>query len=199
MTSIIKQSLQKTHTSEFMDNSANYTEVLKTFRLKLAQVCSHGSEAAVAKHRSRGKLLARERINLLVDPQTPFLELSSFAAYNQYDNAFPSAGIITGIGLVQGHECLIIANDATVKGGTYVRETIKKHVRAQEIARQNKLICIYLVDSGGIYLPEQANVFPDRFDFGRVFYNQARMSAEGIPQLSVVMGSCTAKLIIYSN
>ncbi len=192
MTSIIKQSVQKTHTSEFLDHSETYAEVLKTFRLKLAQVCSHGSEAAIEKHRSRGKLLARERINLLVDPQTPFLELSSFAAYNQYDNAFPSAGIVTGIGLVQGHECLIIANDATVKGGTYVRETIKKHVRAQEIARQNKLICIYLVDSGGIYLPEQANVFPDRFDFGRVFYNQARMSAEGIPQLSVVMGSCTA-------
>jgi len=192
MTLIIKQSGQRTHTSEFLDNSEKYTEVLKTFRLKLAQVCSHGSDAAVAKHRSRGKLLARERINLLVDQNTPFLELSSFAAYNQYNNAFPSAGIITGIGLVQGHECLIIANDATVKGGTYIRETIKKHVRAQEIARQNKLICIYLVDSGGIYLPEQANVFPDRFDFGRVFYNQARMSAEGIPQLSVVMGSCTA-------
>jgi len=170
----------------------DYIEVLTSFREKLVSVSSHGSAQAIEKHRSRGKLLARERIDLLVDPNTPFLELSSFAAYNQYDNAFPSAGIVTGIGLVEGRECLIIANDATVKGGTYIRETIKKHVRAQEIALQNKLICIYLVDSGGIYLPEQANVFPDRFDFGRVFYNQARMSAEGISQISVVMGSCTA-------
>jgi len=192
MTAKTKQSELKTKSPEFHENFMNYGEILKTFQEKLAQVCSHGSKAAIEKHRSRGKLLARERINLLLDPQTPFLELSSFAAYNQYDNAFPSAGIITGIGMVHGRECLILANDATVKGGTYIRETIKKHVRAQEIARQNKLICIYLVDSGGIYLPEQANVFPDRFDFGRVFYNQARMSAEGIPQISVVMGSCTA-------
>jgi 3-methylcrotonyl-CoA carboxylase beta subunit len=170
----------------------DYIEVLTSFREKLISVSSHGLASAIEKHRSRGKLLARERIDLLVDSNTPFLELSSFAAYNQYDNAFPSAGIVTGTGLVEGRECLIIANDATVKGGTYIHETIKKHVRAQEIAFQNKLICIYLVDSGGIYLPEQANVFPDRFDFGRVFYNQARMSAEGIPQISVVMGSCTA-------
>ncbi len=192
MTAKIKQNEALTRTPEFAENSGNYMGILKTFREKLAGVSSHGSEPAVEKHRSRGKLLARERINLLVDRQTPFLELSSFAAYNQYDNAFPSAGIITGIGVVHGRECLIIANDATVKGGTYIRETIKKHVRAQEIARQNKLICVYLVDSGGIYLPEQAHVFPDRFDFGRVFYNQARMSAEGISQISVVMGSCTA-------
>ena len=178
--------------AEFNSRVEEYQKVLHEFRQKLVEVSAHGSVAAVEKHRSRGKLLARERINLLVDAQTPFLELSSFAAYNQYGNAFPSAGIITGIGVVRGRECLIIANDATVKGGTYIHETIKKHVRAQEIARQNKLICIYLVDSGGIYLPEQAQVFPDRFDFGRVFYNQARMSAEGIPQISVVMGSCTA-------
>ena len=178
--------------AEYNTGVDEYQRVLHEFREKLSVVSAHGSVTAIEKHRSRGKLLARERINLLVDAQTPFLELSSFAAYNQYDNAFPSAGIITGIGVVRGRECLIIANDATVKGGTYIRETIKKHVRAQEIARQNKLICIYLVDSGGIYLPEQANVFPDRFDFGRVFYNQARMSAEGIPQISVVMGSCTA-------
>ena len=181
-----------TSCAEFNLRRDEYQKILHEFRLKLAGVSAHGSLEAVEKHRSRGKLLARERINLLVDAHTPFLELSSFAAYNQYDNAFPSAGIITGIGVVKGRECLIIANDATVKGGTYIRETIKKHVRAQEIARQNKLICIYLVDSGGIYLPEQANVFPDRFDFGRVFYNQARMSAEGVPQISVVMGSCTA-------
>ncbi len=192
MTANIKQTEKRIHTAEFQEKVSNYREILKFFREKLAGVSSHGSKSAIEKHRSRGKLLARERINLLIDQQTPFLELSSFAAYNQYDNAFPSAGIITGIGVVNGRECLIIANDATVKGGTYLRETIKKHVRAQEIARQNKLICIYLVDSGGIYLPEQANVFPDRFDFGRVFYNQARMSAEGIPQISVVMGSCTA-------
>jgi 3-methylcrotonyl-CoA carboxylase beta subunit len=183
---------EKIKQNDFHQNENNYAEVLADFRARLAAVTSHGPAQAIEKHRSRGKLLARERIDLLVDPNTPFLELSSFAAYNQYDNTFPSAGIVTGIGLVEGRECLIIANDATVKGGTYIRETIKKHVRAQEIALQNKLICIYLVDSGGIYLPEQANVFPDRFDFGRVFYNQARMSAEGIPQISVVMGSCTA-------
>lgn len=188
----IKQNELLTKSPEFEDNFRNYNEVLKTFRENLSFVMAHGTETAVEKHRSRGKLLARERINLLLDPQTPFLELSSFAGFNQYKNSFPSAGIITGIGIVKGRECLIIANDATVKGGTYIRETIRKHVRAQEIARQNKLICIYLVDSGGIYLPEQASVFPDRFDFGRVFYNQARMSAEGIPQISVVMGSCTA-------
>lgn len=192
MTTKIKQKELHTNSAEFQENFRNYEGILKTFRERLSQVSSHGSKAAAEKHRSRGKLLARERINLLLDPQTPFLELSSFAAYNQYDNAFPSAGIITGVGVVQGRECLIIANDATVKGGTYIRETIKKHVRAQEVARQNKLVCIYLVDSGGIFLPEQAHVFPDRFDFGRVFYNQARMSAEGIPQISVVMGSCTA-------
>jgi 3-methylcrotonyl-CoA carboxylase beta subunit len=183
---------EKIKQNDFHQNQNSYAEVLASFRAKLAAVSSHGPAPAIEKHRSRGKLLARERIDLLVDPNTPFLELSSFAAYNQYDNAFPSAGIVTGIGVVEGRECLIIANDATVKGGTYIRETIKKHVRAQEIALQNKLTCIYLVDSGGIYLPEQANVFPDRFDFGRVFYNQARMSAEGISQISVVMGSCTA-------
>jgi 3-methylcrotonyl-CoA carboxylase beta subunit len=183
---------EKIKQTDFQQNQKNYAEVLADFRAKLAAVASHGPTSAIEKHRSRGKLLSRERIDLLVDQNTPFLELSSFAAYNQYDNAFPSAGIVTGIGLVEGRECLIIANDATVKGGTYIRETIKKHIRAQEIALQNKLTCIYLVDSGGIYLPEQAHVFPDRFDFGRVFYNQARMSAEGIPQVSVVMGSCTA-------
>jgi len=192
MTTKLKQSERLSSSPEFRENYTKYTGILNEFREKLALVSTHGPAQAIEKHHSRGKMLARERINLLVDEQTPFLELSSFAAYNQYENAFPSAGIITGIGVVQGRECLIIANDATVKGGTYIRETIKKHVRAQEIARQNRLICIYLVDSGGIYLPEQANVFPDRFDFGRVFYNQARMSAEGIPQISVVMGSCTA-------
>jgi 3-methylcrotonyl-CoA carboxylase beta subunit len=172
--------------------SIDYQQVIADFRSRLLQVTSHGPQKAVVKHQERGKLLARERINLLVDPRTPFLELSPFAAFGQYEHAFPSAGIVTGIGLVHGRECMIVANDATVKGGTYIKETIKKHVRAQEIALKNLLPCIYLVDSGGIYLPEQAHVFPDRFDFGRVFYNQARLSAEGIPQLAVVMGSCTA-------
>ncbi len=144
------------------------------------------------RHKKRGKLLVRDRINLLVDAQTPFLELSALAAYNQYDNNFPSAGIVTGIGIINGRETVIIANDATIKGGTYLKETIKKHLRAQEIAEQNNLACVYLVDSGGIFLPEQANVFPDKEDFGRIFYNQARLSGMGIPQISIVMGSCTA-------
>lgn len=153
---------------------------------------SGGSSSAVNKHKERSKLLARERINLLVDPNTPFLELSPMAAWDMYNNEFPSAGIVTGIGVIHGREAMIVANDATVKGGTYIEQTIRKHVRAQEIAMQNNLPCIYMVDSGGVFLPEQANVFPDRFDFGRFFYNQARMSAAGIPQIAIVMGSCTA-------
>ncbi len=151
-----------------------------------------GSLEAVKKHRSRNKLLARERIDLLVDPGTPFLELSPMAAHGQYKNSFPGAGIVTGIGIVHGHETVIVANDATVKGGTYVKETIRKHLRAQEIAMQNNLPCVYMVDSGGVFLPEQAEVFPDRDDFGRIFFNQARLSAQGCPQISIVMGSCTA-------
>ena len=173
-------------------NAPEYQHVMENYYSRLNEVCSHGIPKSIEKHRERGKLLARERIDLLVDPNTFFLELSSFAAYDQYENAFPSAGIVTGIGVVHGRECIIVANDATVKGGTYVKETIKKHIRAQEIALKNNLPCIYLVDSGGIYLPEQANVFPDRFDFGRIFYNQAQLSARGIPQIAVVMGSCTA-------
>ena len=165
---------------------------MSDFNAKLKSVISHGPDNAVKKHRERGKLLARERIDLLLDPKTPFLELSSFAAFDQYNNNFPSAGIVSGIGVIHGRECMIVANDATVKGGTYIRETIRKHIRAQEIALKNNLPCVYLVDSGGIFLPEQSKVVPDRFDFGRVFYNQARLSAEGIPQISVVMGSCTA-------
>lgn len=176
----------------FNQNKADYQLVSDLYRSRLAEVCSHGTEKAIARHRERGKLLARERIDLLIDPHTSFLELSSFAAWNQYENSFPSAGIVTGIGIVNERECMIVANDATVKGGTYVRETIKKHLRAQEIALKNKLICIYLVDSGGIFLPEQAQVFPDQNGFGRVFFNQARLSAAGIPQIAVVMGSCTA-------
>ncbi len=188
----IQQNRSINNIPENEGSSLEYQQVILDFGKKLKLVTSHGSESAIVKHRERGKLLARERIDILLDPKTSFLELSSFAAFDQYDNNFPCAGVITGIGVVHGRECMIVANDATVKGGTYVRETIKKHVRAQEIAMKNNLPCIYLVDSGGIFLPEQSNVFPDRFDFGRVFYNQARMSAEGIPQVAVVMGSCTA-------
>ena len=147
---------------------------------------------ARAKHLARGKLLPRDRIRCLLDPGAPFLELSQLAAYGVYDDEVPAAGIITGIGRVAGRECVIVANDATVKGGTYFPMTVKKHLRAQEIARQNNLPCIYLVDSGGANLPNQDEVFPDRDHFGRIFYNQANMSAVGIPQIAVVMGSCTA-------
>ncbi len=181
-----------TKSESFKSNVAAYSELLNEFKTRLNETVHGASEKAVTKHKKRGKLLARERINLLVDEGTPFLELSSLAAYGSYDNQFPSAGIITGIGVIQGRESIIIANDATVKGGTYIKETIKKHVRAQEIAMQNHLACVYMVDSGGVFLPEQAKVFPDRFDFGRFFYNQARMSAAGIPQIAIVMGSCTA-------
>ncbi len=181
-----------TKSPEFLKHRDDFSKILAEYQQTLQNVINGSSPSAVEKHKKRGKLLARERINLLVDPNTPFLELSSLAAYGNYDNQFPSAGIITGIGVIHGRETLIIANDATVKGGTYIKETIKKHVRAQEIAMQNHLACVYMVDSGGVFLPEQANVFPDRFDFGRFFYNQARMSAAGIPQIAIVMGSCTA-------
>jgi acetyl-CoA carboxylase carboxyltransferase component len=161
-------------------------------RLRLARVRDGGGSAAVARHRKRGKLTARERIDRLVDPGGPFLEFSALAANGMYGDDAPSAGIVTGIGPVSGTPCVIIANDATVKGGTYYPMTVKKHLRAQEIAAQNHLPCIYLVDSGGAFLPLQAEVFPDRDHFGRIFYNQARMSAARIPQIAAVMGSCTA-------
>jgi acetyl-CoA carboxylase carboxyltransferase component len=159
---------------------------------RTAQVASGGGEKAVERHRSRGKLTARERIERLVDPDTAFLELNALAAWDLYEGQAPSAGIVTGIGVVEGRECVVVANDATVKGGTYFPLTVKKHLRAQEIAEQNRLPCLYLVDSGGAFLPLQAEVFPDRDHFGRIFYNQARMSAQGIAQIAVVMGSCTA-------
>ncbi|HEY8773483.1 MAG TPA: carboxyl transferase domain-containing protein, partial [Gaiellaceae bacterium] len=161
-------------------------------RERTAQVARGGGEKSLERHRSRGKLTARERIDLLVDPDSAFLELSALAAWGLYDDQAPSAGIVTGIGVVEGLECVIVANDATVKGGTYFPLTVKKHLRAQEIAEQNRLPCIYLVDSGGAFLPLQAEVFPDRDHFGRIFFNQARMSAQGIPQIAAVMGSCTA-------
>ena len=161
-------------------------------RERTAQVAAGGGERSVERHRSRGKLTARERIDLLVDPDSAFLELSALAAWDVYEGQAPSSGIVTGIGIVEGRECVIVANDATVKGGTYFPLTVKKHLRAQEIAEQNRLPCLYLVDSGGAFLPLQAEVFPDREHFGRIFFNQARMSAKGIAQIAVVMGSCTA-------
>jgi acetyl-CoA carboxylase carboxyltransferase component len=179
-------------TKEFGQNRQEYLSLITEFRDRLQKVQSGGPEAAVKKHKDRNKLLARERIDLLVDRNTPFLELSAFAAWDQYRNQFPSAGIVTGIGLIHGKETVIVANDATVKGGTYVKETIKKHIRAQEIALENNIPIVYMVDSGGIFLPEQDQVFPDKFDFGRIFFNQSRLSAEGIVQAAIVMGSCTA-------
>ena len=161
-------------------------------RERTAEVARGGGEKAVERHRSRGKLTARERVDRLLDPGSAFLELGALAAWEMYDGQAPSAGIVTGIGVVEGQECVIVANDATVKGGTYFPLTVKKHLRAQEVAEQNELPCIYLVDSGGAFLPLQDEVFPDRDHFGRIFFNQARMSAKGIPQIAAVMGSCTA-------
>jgi acetyl-CoA carboxylase carboxyltransferase component len=168
------------------------TALVAELRERTAAVAAGGGEQSVERHRSRGKLTARERIDRLVDPGTAFLELSALAAWDVYEGQAPSAGIVTGIGVVEGRECVVAANDATVKGGTYFPLTVKKHLRAQEIAEQNRLPCLYLVDSGGAFLPLQAEVFPDRDHFGRIFFNQARMSAKGIPQVAVVMGSCTA-------
>src|SRR5512133_3232759 len=161
-------------------------------RDRTAEIAQGGGEKATERHRSRGKLTARERIDRLVDPGAGFLERNALAAWDLYDGQAPSAGIVTGIGVVEGQECVIVANDATVKGGTYFPITVKKHLRAQEVAEQNDLPCIYLVDSGGAFLPLQDEVFPDRDHFGRIFFNQARMSAKGIPQIASVMGSCTA-------
>ncbi len=166
--------------------------LLEDLRQRLGRVREGGGEQAVRRHRERGKLLARERVGLLLDPGTAFMELSPLAAEGMYGDEAPSAGIVTGIGVMHGREVVVVANDATVKGGTYFPMTVKKHLRAQEIAEQNRLPCFYLVDSGGAFLPLQAEVFPDRDHFGRIFYNQARMSALGIPQVAVVMGSCTA-------
>ncbi|MGB1399813.1 MAG: carboxyl transferase domain-containing protein, partial [Candidatus Puniceispirillaceae bacterium] len=160
---------------------------------KLAEtIITGGSEGARSRHVARGKRLPRERIDGLIDPGTPFLEIGLFAAHGLYGGDIPAAGLIAGIGCVAGRDCMIVCNDATVKGGTYYAMTVKKHLRAQEIAEENNLPCIYLVDSGGANLPNQDEVFPDRDHFGRIFYNQARMSAKGIAQIAVVMGSCTA-------
>jgi len=166
--------------------------LVSELRERTAGVAVGGGEKAIERHRSRGKLTARERVDRLLDPGSAFLELGALAAWEMYDGQAPSAGIVTGIGVVEGQECVIVANDATVKGGTYFPLTVKKHLRAQEVAEQNELPCIYLVDSGGAFLPLQDEVFPDRDHFGRIFFNQARMSAKGIPQIAAVMGSCTA-------
>src|SRR6187399_1952060 len=161
-------------------------------RERTALVAQGGGEKAVERHRSRGKLTARERIDRLIDPGTAFLELNALAAWELYDGDAPSAGIVTGIGVIEGRQCVVVANDATVKGGSYFPLTVKKHLRAQEVGEQNRLPCVYLVDSGGAFLPLQADVFPDREHFGRIFFNQARMSSLGIPQVALVMGSSTA-------
>jgi len=178
--------------AEIARNAEAMKALVADLRDKLAAATQGGSEEARGRHVARGKLLARERVNLLIDPGTPFLELSPLAAYGLYGGDVHSASLITGIGRISGRECVIVANDATIKGGTYYPMTVKKHLRAQEIARENHLPCVYLVDSGGAFLPLQDEIFPDERHFGRIFYNQARMSALGIPQIAVVMGSCTA-------
>ncbi|MEW5710299.1 MAG: carboxyl transferase domain-containing protein [Pseudomonadota bacterium] len=177
---------------EFRTNAAAMGALVEDLRRKVQEAAQGGPEEARRRHLARGKLLVRERIDALIDPGTPLLELSQLAAYGMYGNEVPAAGIVTAIGRVSGQECVIVANDATVKGGTYYPITVKKHLRAQEIARENRLPCIYLVDSGGAYLPAQDEVFPDRDHFGRIFFNQANLSALGIPQIAVVMGFCTA-------
>ncbi|CZJ20657.1 Methylmalonyl-CoA carboxyltransferase 12S subunit [Legionella pneumophila] len=181
-----------TSSQEFKNNQANMQALVTDLREKIHQISLGGDEKARTKHQQQGKLLPRERLHQLLDPGSPFLELSQLAAYQVYEDSIPAAGIITGIGRVAGNECVIVVNDATVKGGTYYPLTVKKHLRAQEIALINHLPCIYLVDSGGAFLPLQDQVFADKEHFGRVFYNQAQMSALNIPQIAVVMGSCTA-------
>ena len=176
----------------FARREALMRELVQELRERTALVAAGGGDKSVERHRSRGKLPARERVDRLVDPGSAFLELNALAAWEVYEGQAPSAGIVTGIGIVEGRACVIVANDATVKGGTYFPLTVKKHLRAQEVAEQNRLPCLYLVDSGGAFLPLQDEVFPDREHFGRIFFNQARMSAKGIPQIAVVMGSCTA-------
>ena len=181
-----------TRSDDYQANAANMQVLVAELKQRLAETSKGGSERSRDKHLARGKMLPRERVRTLLDPGSPFLELSPLAANGMYGDAAPAAGIITGIGLVNGTEVMVVANDATVKGGTYYPITVKKHLRAQEIAAENHLPCIYLVDSGGAFLPLQDEVFPDRDHFGRIFYNQARLSGKNIPQIAVVMGSCTA-------
>lgn len=180
------------NSAAFKENAEAVSVLMDDLGEKLAAIKMGGGEAARAKHEARGKLPARERVRNLIDPGAPFLEFSQFAGFELYEDNVPAGGIITGIGPIEGTQCVIVANDATVKGGTYYPITVKKHLRAQEIAEENNLPCVYLVDSGGAFLPRQDDVFPDRDHFGRIFFNQANMSAKGIPQIAVVMGSCTA-------
>ena len=186
------QTALDTRAPRYQENAARVVALVEDLRAEVTKAKLGGGESARERHLGRGKLLPRDRVRLLLDPSSPFLELSQLAAHSMYDDQAPSAGVVTGIGRIRGRECVVVANDATVKGGTYFPMTVKKHLRAQEIARENRLPCLYLVDSGGAYLPKQDEVFPDREHFGRIFFNQATMSAEGIPQIAVVMGSCTA-------
>ncbi len=188
----VLKSLASADVSDFKANASSYEELVAELRERSAQARLWGGEKARRRHEERGKLPVRTRVERLLDPGTAFLELSPLAAFGMYDGRVPAAGIVTGIGRVSGREVVIVANDATVKGGTYYPMTVKKHLRAQEVAEENNLPCVYLVDSGGAFLPLQDEVFPDRDHFGRIFFNQARMSAKGIPQISAVMGSCTA-------
>ncbi|MBH5392264.1 carboxyl transferase domain-containing protein [Bradyrhizobium diversitatis] len=178
--------------SDFARNSEAMRALVADLREKLSQVAGGGGEVSRNRHTARGKMLARQRVDLLVDPGTSFLELSPLAAYGLYGGDVHSASVVTGVGRIAGRECVIVANDATIKGGTYYPMTVKKHLRAQDIARQNNLPCVYMVDSGGAFLPLQDEIFPDERHFGRIFYNQAQMSSQGIPQIAIVMGSCTA-------
>ena len=178
--------------SDFARNAEAMRALVAELNEKLNLVAGGGGKASRARHTSRGKMLARQRVDLLIDPGTAFLELSPLAAFGLYGGDVHSASIITGVGRISGRECVIVANDATIKGGTYYPMTVKKHLRAQDIARQNNLPCVYMVDSGGAFLPQQDEIFPDERHFGRIFYNQAQMSSVGIPQIAIVMGSCTA-------
>ncbi len=182
----------RTGDSTFRDNREQMLGLVGELKERVAAACLGGDERSRDRHKSRAKMLPRERIEALIDPDSPFLELSPLAAHGLYDDQAPSAGMATGVGYIQGRPTVIVANDATVKGGTYFPMTVKKHLRAQEIARENNLACLYLVDSGGAFLPRQDEIFPDREHFGRIFFNQAQLSARGIPQIAVVMGSCTA-------
>src|SRR5689334_17135921 len=181
-----------TSAPEFRGNAQRMRALVAELGQRRAEATAGGPERARERHLARGKLLPRDRVMSLIDPGSPFLELSPLAAHGMYDDAIHGAGLITGIGRVEGRECLVVCNDSTIKGGTYFPMTVKKHLRAQEIARENHLPCIYLVDSGGANLPHQTEVFPDREHFGRIFYNQATLSGLSIPQIAVVMGSCTA-------
>ena len=188
---VLKTSLD-TRSKSFHENTKSMKTLVEDLKSKVSKFEEGGGSRSRERHLSRGKLLPRERVRLLLDEGSPFLEFSQFAGYELYEEEVPAGGLITGIGRVSGRECLIVVNDATVKGGTYYPITVKKHLRAQEIAKDNNLPCIYLVDSGGANLPQQAGIFPDKDHFGRIFYNQANMSSEGIPQIAAVMGSCTA-------